>query len=456
MKKHLEEISPAALEPSPWNPRAAADLDHENAEMQKLISSVRASGIHQSLAVWKRGEYDLVVIAGHRRHAAALAAGLETVPCIVYEGIDETEARSITRIENEIRLGVSPLEDAKLLSSMFAAGWKQNELAARFGASCATICRRMKLINLSPKMRETLEAATAEIDTYALEQIAAYPHEIQDTALKSIKGYLRGPGKVGWSELAQSFYRQTRDLDDENINFNAAEICAACPNRSGAQGDLFGEAEEGKLGVCYNCECFQQKCDEAAFENMQSAAHAAGAADIVNGEMFVEWWKANSDDTNFSDKKSKRFSSLWYWKHIFESRYRTRWGLSEAQYIKAKKREEEKKQLEAKRNERFNELDAAVDKARDAITGAYQDCEDEVFEAAALRHIFSVASEGRLLAKAFRLGFDDYDFDMDDIFAICEAYPEFAAEIGITDEMINAYRIAVQALAGFRAKENGN
>jgi hypothetical protein len=189
---------------------------------------------------------------------------------------------------------------------------------------------------------------------------------------------------------------------------------------------------------------------------MQARARAAGAADIVDGEKLVEWWKANSDNTNFSDKKSKRFSSLWYWKHSFESRYRTRWGLSEAQYIKAKKREDEKKQREAKRNERHCELNDAVDKACDAITGAYQNCKDEAFEDAALRHIFSVASEGRLLAKALRLGFDDYDFDMDDIFAICESYPGFAAEIGITGEMIAEYRIAKQALAGFLAAEKND
>ena len=57
-----------------------------------LIESVRAHGVLQPLLVFDRAG-SMRVIAGHRRLAAAIAAGLREVPCIVHDVDDETAER---------------------------------------------------------------------------------------------------------------------------------------------------------------------------------------------------------------------------------------------------------------------------------------------------------------------------------------------------------------------------
>lgn len=66
-----------------WNPRRGDD----QAEADQLIASVRAQGILQPLLV-ESGEDGPVLIDGHRRLAAARAAGLSEVPVMERSGQD--------------------------------------------------------------------------------------------------------------------------------------------------------------------------------------------------------------------------------------------------------------------------------------------------------------------------------------------------------------------------------
>jgi ParB/RepB/Spo0J family partition protein len=443
MKKHLEEISPAALEPSPWNPRAATDLDPENAEMQKLIASIRSSGIHQSLAVWRTDPGDLVVIAGHRRHAAALAAGLETVPCIVYEDIDETEARSITRIENEIRLGISPQEDARLLSSMVAAGWKQNELAARFGVSPATICRRMKLTNLSPKINAAIATSKAQFTVDALEYMGAYPVEVQDKILVSLRNLLKGKDVVMRGDVMWYFLKETCDL--ERAVFSAKEICAACPNRTGAERDLFDDVGENCLGRCLNPKCFAAKMREADIAELKKIADGA---EIVDGKElpFTNFWNAKSRDDIFSltKKRTSKFNTLYYWTRSDE-RSEYLWGLPLKKIEKKLHKEKVEAAAAAEKCSRLDALMDAVYSARDAILNKYDEADIDV-EQLIQRHVICDETPcGAILAQAIVLGIEDWEFGDRKKLEFLRMFPAFAEFFEITPEMFAAFDKAQEA-----------
>ena len=76
---------------------------------EELNASVKALGILQALLVMASG----VLLAGHRRLIAALAAGLETVPVIVTDRLlSDSEIRVIQLTENMHRANLKPSDQA--------------------------------------------------------------------------------------------------------------------------------------------------------------------------------------------------------------------------------------------------------------------------------------------------------------------------------------------------------
>jgi ParB-like nuclease family protein len=78
------------------------DIDSAHAidarDLEPLVKSIKKLGMLQPLHVRPRaGRFEL--IAGHRRRAAAAAAGLTEVPCLVHQ-VDETKARAIAEADN--------------------------------------------------------------------------------------------------------------------------------------------------------------------------------------------------------------------------------------------------------------------------------------------------------------------------------------------------------------------
>lgn len=446
MKKELKNLALDTLKLSPWNPRTADELKDDNPDMMKLVASVKATGIHQSLAVWDRGaaadkaDGVMLVIAGHRRYMAAKAAGLADVPAIVYTDITEREAREITRIENEVRLGISPQEDARLLSSMVAAGWRQNELAARFGVSPATICRRMKLTEMSPKLVESLAAASARFTADALERLAAYGCEIQEKILPVIRPLLKGKDEIQWARVKPYIERESRDLD--SASFDAATLCASCPKRTGAMADLFDDLDTGELGTCLDGKCFDQRVADARFEKVEEIAKGAP---LVNGDEWdLPWWAARDKDDIFGEKRDKGHTHLWYW--ITHYDIRTFWGPAASEYARLVAEKAETERIEREAREEVNAKKRAAEAALGEFVDKFDFDTDEEYDELISRHLVPDGVPGRdLLVRLIRIGLQDWDFGGEDIAALCRAYPALAEEAGVTREMFEALDAAEAA-----------
>ena len=191
-----------------WNPRTPEELKWDHVEMVPLIASVKSVGVVQPIAVWAdkaaiehcdyaaaKHPIDGVVIAGNRRLEAAMAAGLKEIPALVFTDISSAQAQEITRLENEVRLGVDPLKDASLIGSMLGLGYSQKEIAAHFGVSEARICRRRKLLDLVPAIRELAEKS-GKLTADALERIALYPKDIQERCAKEVVTRVERAGQL--------------------------------------------------------------------------------------------------------------------------------------------------------------------------------------------------------------------------------------------------------------------
>lgn len=248
MKTQSTKLPLTVLFHAPWNPRG--EITPES--VADLTASIKERGLLQDIGVWRDDETNAYfVIYGNRRFVACREAGYTDIPVKLYE-CSKLTAQELTRIENEVRLGVDPLKDAELLSSMCELGFTQEEIAAHFALPLATVCRRLKLNDLAPCFREAIEKG-AKITTDALERLSAYPADIQAKAAKVLR---EDPDDLyRWSYFEYIIQEATHDLDCGGVCFDK---CRACTKRTGAQLTLFGDLEEGEeLGCCLDSKCYE-------------------------------------------------------------------------------------------------------------------------------------------------------------------------------------------------------
>jgi len=88
--------------------------------IDELAASIRRVGVISPLRVDHRGG-EVVLVAGHRRLAAAKQAGLETVPCIFAQKSAGSN-KEISLAENMFRKDLSPIELAAAMKAALAQG----------------------------------------------------------------------------------------------------------------------------------------------------------------------------------------------------------------------------------------------------------------------------------------------------------------------------------------------
>jgi len=96
----------AALQPDPENPRQVKDDD----SLRDLAADIKRRGVLVPVLVRKNGEV-YVIVDGHRRHAAAVLAGLERVPCIVLsKDVSEAQIRETQLVTQLHSQALTPYE----------------------------------------------------------------------------------------------------------------------------------------------------------------------------------------------------------------------------------------------------------------------------------------------------------------------------------------------------------
>ena len=469
-----------------WNPRTPEELKWDHPEMVPLIASVKSVGVVQPIAVWAdkaaiehcdyeaaKHPIDGVVIAGNRRLEAAMAAGLKEIPALVFTDISSAQAQEITRLENEVRLGVDPLKDASLIGSMLGLGYSQMDIAAHFGVSEARICRRRKLLDLCPKLREHADSAGSNITIDALEHIAVYPLEIQEASAGDIlKRAKQSAIALRWRDISWMISQQTKDLQIARFDTKG---CESCTNRTGAMPDLFGETKADTLGKCLGVDCFYRKTKEYAVAKFRKKYGAVEMVDAVeNG--IKDSYTARGDSA-FGEKKAKARPVLWYWINnsycepcaLFGPTVADWKKLCKSRDVKLKKAKAKLEAEEKAAKERIdadnkllderaelkkaldNALDAVVEKAWKAVD--YSGLGDDnpsgikVIENA-LKCVKDTAQRSAI-AKLLAPSFDDNIGLDNEVAAFCGAFPDFAKKCGIKNAEFVAITQARAALEKF-------
>ncbi|MCC9311949.1 ParB/RepB/Spo0J family partition protein [Kitasatospora sp. RB6PN24] len=190
-------LSIAQIAPNPDNPRG--EIDQEDEEFYDLVASVREVGIISPLTVCTTeafirhnpahakalSGYEYVVVAGHRRLAAAYDAYMKEVPAYVNDAAAE-DPLVWAVAENLLRVGLTPIQEAQALRVLTdpppaGRGMAQSKAARGIGKTQGFVSQRIALLNLIPELQEKvasgelgLKAARAFVSLPPDQQMAAY------------------------------------------------------------------------------------------------------------------------------------------------------------------------------------------------------------------------------------------------------------------------------------------
>lgn len=151
------------VHPHPGNIRS------ELGELGETVASIVAHGILQPLTVeplpGKPGHYQ--VIAGHRRLAAAKAAGLAKVPVTVRQP-DDAQPEELMLIENCHRQELSLMDKAEAMGALKGRGYTVARIARSTGFAEATVYNYLALLDLDERTRDMVrDGRLRAVDAFA-------------------------------------------------------------------------------------------------------------------------------------------------------------------------------------------------------------------------------------------------------------------------------------------------
>lgn len=294
-----------SIAPSLTNPRKTFD----QAKLQELADSIKASGVHQPVLLRplpahrledthrearanKRPAPEFELIAGERRWRASQLAGLAEIPAMV-RPMTDTEALEAQVIENLQREDVTELEEAEGYEVLMRTGnLTADQVGAKIGKSRSYVYARLKVLDLCHKAREALRDGKIDFSKGLL--IARIPDEtLQIKALNFCTGKdgYYGSDAPGYRQCAEHVQRNYMlALKDARFTITDASLvpkagsCKECSKRTGANPELFTDVKSAD--VCTDPKCFHDK--EAAHDKTVVAKAAAAGHTVIAGKEAEE------------------------------------------------------------------------------------------------------------------------------------------------------------------------
>jgi len=154
----LRRILVTSIRPNPFQPRKS----FTDESLQTLAASVRELGVLQPLIVRPvEGEGELYeLIAGERRWRAAGLAGLELVPVLVQDDVNDRLSLEQAVVENLHRVDLHPLEEAAAYQQLIDEfDMTHEQVAQRVGKSRANITNTLRLLQLGEVAQSALASS---------------------------------------------------------------------------------------------------------------------------------------------------------------------------------------------------------------------------------------------------------------------------------------------------------
>ena len=149
-------IKTEKISPNPNQPRRRFDEEG----IVRLADSISRHGILQPLCVRIVGRRPCTgyqLISGERRLRAARLIGMEYVPCLVMEGVDDKASGWLAVVENMQREELNIFDEAAAMERLMNNwGLSQEELCAVLSISQGNLSNKLRLLRLSPAQRSAV------------------------------------------------------------------------------------------------------------------------------------------------------------------------------------------------------------------------------------------------------------------------------------------------------------
>ena len=150
--KDAQLVAIDLIDPNPYQPRGKLAA----AGVKELTESIKEVGILQPILVAQK-EHRYLLVAGHRRLAAAKQAKMKEMPCIVRQ-LSEADLLRYSLIENLQREDLTPLEEAKSIQQLKETlKLDYRSLANLIGKSKSHIGHRLTLLDLPDDLKDAVE-----------------------------------------------------------------------------------------------------------------------------------------------------------------------------------------------------------------------------------------------------------------------------------------------------------
>jgi ParB family chromosome partitioning protein len=135
-------------------------------DIDELAASIRQHGLVQPIVVTEHllDEDRFLILAGHRRVAAARRIGLERVPCIVrHDTAADSDHIALMLVENMQRSNLTAVEKARAMQKLIDRGMNQSDVARRLGIPPSSVNTYIMLLDLSDEELAKIEAGEVKI-----------------------------------------------------------------------------------------------------------------------------------------------------------------------------------------------------------------------------------------------------------------------------------------------------
>ncbi len=203
------------LVPHPHNPRT--DLG----DLSELADSIKKVGVLQNLTVVDNGDGKYTIIIGHRRTAAALIAGVKTVPCVIVDMTPAEQMRTML-LENIQRSDLTVYDQARGFQMLIELGDSVDTISDKTGFSQTTVRRRLKMMELNQdKLKEVSSRQISLTDFDRLAEIESL--EKRNEVLESI-GTNNFEQNITWALKQQTIGKNLPLAKAEIIKLKARKI----------------------------------------------------------------------------------------------------------------------------------------------------------------------------------------------------------------------------------------
>jgi ParB family chromosome partitioning protein len=186
----IRDIEVSTIKVSELNTRKDLDAGTEDAGLEDLANSIKEKGLLNPIIVKKNNDGSYGLIAGQRRFLACKRLGWGTIPAIIRDITDDTDATIISLIENVHRADMNPIDKARAYQKIYEKYLDYNKVVKETGISISTLKKYLTLLHLAPSIQEKLTTANGPAGIGTLSKLSeTFAPEEQEKVLEGIGGF---------------------------------------------------------------------------------------------------------------------------------------------------------------------------------------------------------------------------------------------------------------------------